>query len=647
MASVESVLKLVLMGEDRVSPVMSKVADSVKSVGDKAAGIHGPTDVAKAALIGLGGALGAVGVKKFADDSMSAFKGVAGEAMSMSRATGMSIEDASRLNFAMQQSGVSTDSASKAIKALDKSLGSAASSDGKAAAAADEHRTKLEGQIAALEKIQNPTAAQKQKLEQLQGELAKMPPSTEAASSALGKMGIQYKDSQDKMIPMAQLLPQIAEKFKQMPDGPEKSALAMKLFGKSGMDMIPFLNKGADGVEDLMKKSDAFGMTVSGPMTKAMKDSKAATREWEAAQKGLSVQVGAILLPVLTQATTFVISNVMPMIQQVIGFVREHNSQISAAVPIIAGVAAVIGTVIGVVRAWSAAQAILNAVMAANPIVIEVALLVALVAALVVAYNTNETFRNTVNAAWASVTAAIGAGATFIGQKAQQVGQFFTQLGTLIGQKADDIARFWANLGTQIAGGAQNIGHHIDGVRQFFTSLPGQIMAALASLPGQLSSMGGQMIDGMKNGIQAKAGELLASVQGTISNAVEGAKNLLGIHSPSKVFDEEIGQMTIEGAAVGAEKKADRFKSAVAGALAVPKAKPIAVGMQGDFRSSGRGGGLAGSLDGLSADQIRDAIRQGAHDGLAEATVTVEIDGQAIEARVLAVMGGSARRSLR
>lgn len=39
-----------------------------------------------------------------------------------------------------------------------------------------------------------------------------------------------------------------------MPDGAEKSALAMQLFGKNGMAMLPFLNKGAAGIQELMTR---------------------------------------------------------------------------------------------------------------------------------------------------------------------------------------------------------------------------------------------------------------------------------------------------------------------------------------------------------------------------------------------------------
>ena len=40
------------------------------------------------------------------------------------------------------------------------------------------------------------------------------------------------------------VLLQVADVFANLEDGAVKTALAVKLFGKSGMDMIPFLNRG-------------------------------------------------------------------------------------------------------------------------------------------------------------------------------------------------------------------------------------------------------------------------------------------------------------------------------------------------------------------------------------------------------------------
>ena len=59
------------------------------------------------------------------------------------------------------------------------------------------------------------------------------------------------------------MLKDVAAVFKDMPNGAEKSTLAVQLFGRSGLDMIPMLNKGADGIADLEAKTAAYGLTLT------------------------------------------------------------------------------------------------------------------------------------------------------------------------------------------------------------------------------------------------------------------------------------------------------------------------------------------------------------------------------------------------
>lgn len=61
-----------------------------------------------------------------------------------------------------------------------------------------------------------------------------------------------------------------------------------------------------------------------------------------------------------------------------------------------------------------------------------------------------------------------------------------------------------------------------------------------------LSSMGRQMIQGLINGIGSMAGALVDKAKGVVSGAIEGAKALLKIKSPSRVF-LQIGKFTGQG----------------------------------------------------------------------------------------------------
>jgi len=95
-------------------------------------------------------------------------------------------------------------------------------------------------------------------------------------------------------------------------------------------------------------------------------------------------QVGEQLLPVLVQLGEGLL--------QVIDWVQENSD-------VLTPLAAIIGTVIGLVTAWNVVQGILNLTLAANPIGIVVLAIAALVAGFIVAYNTSEDFRRIVDGA--------------------------------------------------------------------------------------------------------------------------------------------------------------------------------------------------------------------------------------------------------
>lgn len=95
----------------------------------------------------------------------------------------------------------------------------------------------------------------------------------------------------------------------------------------------------------------------------------------------------------------------------------------------------------------------------------------------------------------------------------------------------------------------------LSGVVSEVGKLPGKIVSKLSGLKDRMTRIGKDMIQGMINGIKNMASSLVGSAKGVVDDAVQGAKNLLGIHSPSRVF-MEIGKYTVEGLEQGLDRNA-------------------------------------------------------------------------------------------
>lgn len=133
-------------------------------------------------------------------------------------------------------------------------------------------------------------------------------------------------------------------------------------------------------------------------------------------------------------------------------------------------------------------------------------------------------------------------------------------------------------------------------------------------IPG-LGDVGTQIMRGLANGISAAAGLPLQAITGAVSGAISGAKNLLGIHSPSKVF-AEIGGYTAEGFAQGVDDGAPDAQDAMSNLVAAPSAQPASA-------AKGSSGSAASITIAEGAVQIMIQGVQGAAEALPQIRAAV------------------------
>jgi hypothetical protein len=293
-----------------------------------------------------------------------------------------------------------------------------------------------------------------------------------AANEALRSIGISSVDASGKVRTVDAVMLDIADKFSKLPDGAQKTALAMEIFGKSGANLIPMLNGGREAMSqysatittEMAQAADQFNdalnmimRELAGPFNQAITAALPYITQL-AQQLGESLP-GAIaaLTPIITgllqgltqlgqwfstlspQAQTFVISAAA----LTAGFIALAPA-VTAIVavfttlgPLIAGIGAAIVGIPAVIAGWAGAIAPLAAGLTGLGQVLIAVFSgpVGWVALAVAAGAAIYAFRDQISAAFQAIGSAIGTAAAafktvFIDptiQLGQQVIQFFTQ----------------------------------------------------------------------------------------------------------------------------------------------------------------------------------------------------------------------------
>lgn len=122
---------------------------------------------------------------------------------------------------------------------------------------------------------------------------------SKAQSDAFDRLGISATNADGTLRSTDEVLLDVADKFSKMKDGATKAALAQEFFGKSGAKLIPFLNMGRDGIEEMRKEADALGLTISGKTARAADQFNDNLGRLAGASKGLANQFVEEALPTL------------------------------------------------------------------------------------------------------------------------------------------------------------------------------------------------------------------------------------------------------------------------------------------------------------------------------------------------------------
>jgi hypothetical protein len=218
---------------------------SLDKVDKQASGLQGTFGRLRNLAGGLGGALGALvpaagiaGLTALAKGSIDA----ADNLNDLRQRTGVSVENLSKFGAAAEDAGSSIDEVAKSMGRLSKG-------------------------------IVDPTSK---------------------TNEALKSIGINSRDAAGNVRGVDAIMLDLADKFAKMPDGAQKTALAMELFGRSGANLIPMLNGGREALSQ-------YQATISSDMASAADQFNDSLNAIARNLAGPFNQAVTALLPTLTQ----------------------------------------------------------------------------------------------------------------------------------------------------------------------------------------------------------------------------------------------------------------------------------------------------------------------------------------------------------
>jgi len=235
-------VKILLEVVDKASPELQKFQTNLQQVG---ASIKGFAVAAGALGAAAGMAIGA-GLAAMAKNAINA----ADEMGKTAQKIGLSVEELSALNYAAGLSDVSLEQLKTGFNQLNKSIVEA----------------------------NDPTTA---------------------AAAAFKYLGVETKNADGSFRKADAVFKDVSESMSKLPDGTSKSAVAMEIFGKAGADLIPMLNSGKAGLEELRIEAEKLGLIISTDTAKAAENFNDSLTRVGNAATGVGMSIAKEVLPTL------------------------------------------------------------------------------------------------------------------------------------------------------------------------------------------------------------------------------------------------------------------------------------------------------------------------------------------------------------
>jgi hypothetical protein len=182
----------------------------------------------------------------------------------------------------------------------------------------------------------------------------------------------------------------MADAIQKIHDPSQRTALMLKVFGRSGQALLPVLMQGSAGVHKLLDEQKSYGNYLSGKGSANARKLIQQQRDLNAAWNGAKVQLGQALMPVLVQ-----VGKILVQVAKVISPLTQNSKVMTTTIIALTAAFVAYQSTMGIV---TVATELFGASLDALPIFAVITGIMLLVTGFVLLYKHCTWFRNAVNA---------------------------------------------------------------------------------------------------------------------------------------------------------------------------------------------------------------------------------------------------------
>lgn len=388
---------------------------------------------------------------------------VAGSALlDLSKRTGVSVESLSKLGYAAEQNGATLDDVGRGVVALNRTFADASNV-------------------------------------------------SDDAAAALRQLGLSVEQV-SKMSPEQRFMA-IVQALHAIPDPAVRAALAMKLFGKNGLALLPMIAEGTAGIAELSAEAERLGIVVSTEAATAANEFGSAMNRLTGAAGGVRNAIGAALAPTLSAVADLLAINAAALSK----YLRENEGlvrvalQVAAAVTVAGmGLTALGKTLIGVSNGFKGLAVIGSAVVGPFRMIGAAVSLIVTTAATAVAgvFSLVAALAGYVGAAAAATAASVSAAAATVAAWAAPLAPIALLAAALGGLVAIGYA-FGGQIQSAFSGIADAAAQAAGGIAGAFGGVLSDAKAVFSDLYATATTTFGGISDALAMGDLAGAAEVL------------------------------------------------------------------------------------------------------------------------------------------